>query len=87
MSMKPLNLEETKAAVKSGICPNYLKEPSTKDWDVIKVNENLMYCKCNFCNSALNSKEENLVIIGILLDGSILLEIKREYILEFAAIL
>ena len=59
--MKPLIIEFTKAAVKSEICPNCAAVPFfTKDWDVIMVNENLMYCRCEFCKSAYKFKRRAL---------------------------
>jgi hypothetical protein len=59
--MKPLNITITKAAVKSEICPNCEAVPFfTKDWNIIKVNEKLMYCKCDFCNRAFKFKRRPL---------------------------
>jgi len=59
--VQPLDINAVKGAVKSEICPSCKAVPFfTKDWDVFKVNENLMYCRCNYCKSAFKFKRRKL---------------------------
>jgi hypothetical protein len=59
--MKPLIIEKAITAVKNEECPNCGAVPFfTKDRDHIKVNDNLMYCRCNFCKSGFKFRRRKL---------------------------